>query len=79
MALDTGSGNIRFFGKIHGTQSDYYIAEGQEGTEDEGEKPEDFEARGTGVNKFVYWVTNNVFEKWVKLPDLLPKDIRAAR
>jgi radial spoke head protein 4/6 len=43
------------------------------------EKPADFEPRGTGINKFVYWVTDNVLGKWVKLPDLLPSDIRATR
>lgn len=43
------------------------------------ERPADFEARGSGVNKFVYWVTDNVLEKWTKLPDILPSDIKAAR
>ena len=28
LAIDSGAGNIRFFGKINGTQADYYIAEG---------------------------------------------------
>jgi hypothetical protein len=37
------------------------------------------EARGSGVNKFVYWVTDSVLEKWTKLPDLSPADIKAAR
>lgn len=50
--------------------------EGGEGTE---EKPADFEPRGTGVNKFVYWVTDNVLDKWTKLPDLKTSDIKAAR
>jgi len=31
------------------------------------------------VNKFVYWVTDSVLEKWTKLPDLLPGDIKASR
>ena len=61
---------MRFFGKIYGTQRDYYIAEGsKEGEEEleEGqERPADYEARGgTGVNKFVYWVTDNVLQKWI--------------
>jgi hypothetical protein len=46
----------------------------------EGEnRPENYEARGTGVNKYVYWVTGNILSKWVRLPDLLPEDIIAAR
>lgn len=73
---------MRFFGKITGTQADYYVAEGKldAGDEDgDAEKPADFEPRGTGVNKFVYWVSTNVLDGWTKLPDLLPKDIVAAR
>jgi hypothetical protein len=31
------------------------------------------------VNKFVYWVTDSVLEKWVKLPDISPADLKAAR
>lgn len=43
-------------------------------------KPADFEARGSGVNKYVYWVTDNVLtSKWTKLPDLNTKDIRDSR
>lgn len=81
LAKESGAGQIRFFGKINGTEKDYYVAEGTlEAGEGEGEgKPADQEARGTGVNKFVYWVTDSVLEKWTKLPDISPADIRAAR
>ena len=82
LATETSAGNIRFFGKIQATQADYYIAEGTlEGGDDgeEVERPPEFEARGTGVNKFVYWVTTDILGKWTKLPDLLPSDIDAAR
>lgn len=53
------------------------MAEGTlEGGEEEGEGAEErgpeFEPRGTGVNRFVYWVTDNVLDKWIKLPDLTP-------
>jgi hypothetical protein len=50
---------LTFFGKITGTDSDYYIAEGTvEGEEEaEGEdKDADFEPKGTGVNKYTYFV-----------------------
>ena len=78
---ESGAGFIRFFGKINGTEKDYFVAEGslEAGEEDGGEKPAGFDARGTGVNKFVYWVTDNLLEKWTKLPDIGPKDIQAAR
>lgn len=78
---------LKFWGKIHGTEKDYFIAEGvlegedevPEG-EEEVEKPKDFEPRGTGVNKFCYWVTSNpVNVAWVKLPDITPDEIKASR
>lgn len=78
----TAATNVRFWGKILGTERDYYIAEGtydggQDG--DEVEKPADFEARGTGVNKYTYWACNSPLEDWKQLPDLWTKDIDAAR
>ena len=66
---------------IKGTQKDYYIAEGEvgEGEDGEVERPPEFEAKGTGVNKFTYWVSHSSFGAWTKLPDLSPDDIKASR
>lgn len=65
MATDSAATRLKFFGKIRGTEHDYYIAEGEVegGEEEEGaeEKPADFEDKGTGVNKFTYWVTHSSF------------------
>lgn len=59
---------------------DYYIAEGTfDGEAGDDEKPADFEPRGTGVNKYVYWASNSALEAWTQLPDLYTKDIQAAR
>jgi hypothetical protein len=59
------------------------VAEGtlEGGEEEEGaeEKPPNFEARGTGVNKYTYWVTSSTIDPWIKLPDISPKDIKASR
>jgi Radial spokehead-like protein len=81
LAASSQAGNLRLWGKIQGTNKDYYIAEGtKEGAEAEGEeKPPGFEARGTGVNKWVYWATNSPLESWTQLPDLAPSDVQAAR
>lgn len=75
---------MRFFGKIQGTVSDYYIAEtvvegGEEEGEDAAEKDADFEAKGTGVNKYTYFVTPDSLSAWTRLPDISPKDIAASR
>lgn len=82
LARKTASPQIRFWGKIRGTEKDYYVAEGklEAGEPAEGEEPpEGFEARGSGVNANVYWVCNNPLEDWVQLPDLKPSDIIDSR
>ena len=61
---------MKLWGKIKGTNFDYYIAEGtlEGGGDPEGEDvpaaTEALEARGTGVNKFVYWVCNSPNGTW---------------
>jgi len=52
--------------------------EGEEEVEGE-EKEADFEPKGTGVNKFTYFVASDSLSEWTKLPDLSPKQIHAAR
>jgi radial spoke head protein 4A len=82
LAAESQATSLKFFGMIRGTQKDYYIAEGEVGEGDgegDGEKPPEFEAKGTGVNKFTYWVSHSSFGAWHKLPDLSPSDIRASR
>ena len=84
--------SIRFYGKIFGTQRDYYIVEaaGDVG-EDEAEVPEGaegedaaepdpkLEARGTGVNELSYYVACDSLSDWKRLPDLSYKDLIQAR
>jgi hypothetical protein len=80
----SGASQLRLWGKIRGTFKDYFIAEGtleageaaEGGDEATGEPSE---ARGTGVNKNVYWATNSIVGGWTLLPDLKPRDIINAR
>lgn len=52
----------------------------EEAKEGEEEKEPNIEERGTGVNKYTYFVTNDVVSsKWTKLSDLKPSQIKAAR
>lgn len=61
------------------SSQDYYIAEAiVEGGED-GELPSNVEARGTGVNKFTYFCTNNLLTDWIELPLVYPEHIMAAK
>lgn len=73
---------LKLWGKIKGTEKDYYVVEGtlDAGEAAEGEEQaEGFEPRGSGVNKFVYYVCNGPLDKWIQLPDLKPQDIINAR
>ena len=82
LSASAQASHVKLWGKIQGTTRDYYVAEGfteaGQGAEGE-EKPAGFEARGTGVNKLVYWASNSPLEGWTQLPDLAPTDIQAAR
>jgi radial spoke head protein 4A len=83
LAATSAASNVRFWGKISGTEKDYFIAEGTAdapAAEEGVELPADFEPRGSGVNMFTYWVcTSPIDPKWTPLPDLVPNDIAIAR
>ncbi len=65
LAASTGAANVRLWGKVQGLNRDYYIAEGtSDANQGDEEKPAEFEARGSGVNKFVYWTCNSPLESW---------------
>lgn len=74
--------SVRFFGKIFGTQKDYYVVETKMAPPAEKEKVDPKtkqEPRGTGANEFVYYVTNSLLKEWEALPDVLPEQIITAR
>ena len=83
LSTDSGAARLRFWGKIRGTENDYYVAEGEVDGEAEGdeevERSAEFEPKGTGVNKNTYWVSHKSFGDWTMLPDLEPTDISSAR
>ena len=54
----------RLWGKIHGTTKDYYIVEGFVPLDGEAPADEDAEARGVGINEFVYWASNSACGPW---------------
>jgi radial spoke head protein 4/6 len=79
LATMSGASNIKFFGKIYGTQRDYWIAQGKLDFNEEQTSNPMQEARGKGANVYVYWVTDNLFSDWVQLPDVQPEHIQVAR
>ena len=81
LSSTVGNGNVSFFGKIYGTEKDYYIAEGTEiDPPSDANYENDMEKRKEdGFNRNVFFVTNNLCEKWVELPDVKPKQIILSR
>ena len=75
LAIMSGAEHLRFAGKIFGTKSDYWIAIGRLSTAEEASKDPSMEARGEGVNETVFWVTDNLLNDWIQLPDCSPKNI----
>ncbi|MCQ2816919.1 MAG: hypothetical protein MJ252_06615 [archaeon] len=71
---------IRFFGKIFGIESDYYVMQGI--LKDYPMKciPKHKETRGNeGINRYTFWVSDSVLEYWQELPDITHEQIKAAR
>lgn len=79
LAILTNAKNIRFWGKLFALKHDYYVIEGEVDYFEELSLPYHYEARGKGVNKNVYWVTTNLLEDWIQLPDANPDHIKAAK
>mgnify|MGYP001322128524 CR=1 FL=1 len=75
-----GATSLRFWGKIKGSEKDYFIVEAvQAGDEEVVDGDEKGEARGTGLNQYVYYVANSPLEEWIELPDVKPSQVRMAR
>jgi len=91
LVTDKNLKSVRFFGKIFGLEKDYMIVESERGDAVEeqqtelanSEDPKAHKALpkevGSGVNKYVYWVTSAPGEEWSRLPDATPESIQAAR
>ena len=65
LALMSGATQLRFWGKIYGTQKDYWIVEGELNKSEEKPSDDTQELRGSGCNKYVYWVTESFLQDWI--------------
>jgi len=80
LAARTQAQSLRFWGKILGTERDYYVAEGKLNHSYSDEAPsKDVEPHGTGVNRLTFWVTNNVLDDWYELPLVTPQQLVVSR
>lgn len=76
-----GYTKVRFWGKILGTDADYYVAEAEKdgGDGEEAEDPDQEASGSPGTNFFIYFVCTDLSGAWTKLPNIRPKDIVAAK
>jgi len=55
--------NLRFAGKIYGTNLDYWVIYGRKPSAHV--QAREVEPRGTGVNYYVYYVTDHLQHDWI--------------
>jgi hypothetical protein len=68
----SGATKIRLFGKIFGSQKDYWIAQGTLPFEEEEPADDKQEQRNDGTNTSVYWITDTILGEWIQLPEVHP-------
>jgi len=79
LAVMSGATTLKFFGKIFGTQKDYWVAQGTLDFQEEEPSNPSQESRGEGANAAVYWVTNSLLTDWIQLPECTPEHLMIAR
>lgn len=72
----------RFFGKLYGTDADYWVVEAKEA--EPSERPEDAEetaeSPGEGLNQYIYFVCGDLVKaQWELLPNITPSQIKEAK
>ena len=78
--LDNDCEYLRFFGKIYGIKSDYYIIQGLLKTYPMKNPQVHVESRGNeGINRYTFWVSNSILESWYELPEITHEQIVASR
>ena len=78
LAIMSGADRLRLLGKIYGTSKDYWIAVGVLAQAEEKDEDPLVEKRGEGANAMVFWVTDNLLNDWIQLPDVKPSQIQVA-
>lgn len=71
--------SLKFWGKIYGKESDYYILYGRLKYYTPAKYPKQpfHEPIGLeGINKYTFWVSNNILEDWYQLPEITNTQMR---
>ena len=78
LGVTSGASSLKLFGKIYGTQKDYWIVQGTLNFQEEAPTNKLQEKRGEGVNTYVYWATDSIMHDWIQLPEATPEHIMVA-
>ncbi|MCQ2818742.1 MAG: hypothetical protein MJ252_15860 [archaeon] len=71
---------LRFFGKIYGIKSDYYIIQGILKNYPIKATNPYVESKGNeGINRYTFWVSNSILEAWYELPDITHEQLVTSR
>ena len=78
LAQMSGATSLRFCGKVFGTKRDYWVVAGTLNHVEE-RQASSIEPRGVGTNASVYWVTDNIINDWIQLPECRPEYVCLSR
>jgi hypothetical protein len=80
LMLESNAESLRFWGKIYGTESDYYVIQGNLKAYPMGNPKPHVESRGNeGINCYTFWVTSSILEGWYELPNITHEQMVASR
>ena len=80
LVISSNASNLRFWGKIYGTEADYYILQGTLKIYGQTNPKPYVESRGNeGVNRYTFWVSKSLLEGWTELPDVTAEHIIESR
>ena len=80
LLLENNCEYIRFFGKIFGIHSDYYIIQGLPRNYPMKNPPVHVECKGSeGINRYTFWVSNSPLESWYELPEITAEQLVISR
>jgi len=79
LASTSKAQKLKLFGKVKCLERDYWVAQGVVNEVEEAPRNLRQEIRGKGVNSTVFWVTHDLKNDWVQLPEVQPEHITVAK
>ena len=80
LLLDNNCEFVRFYGKVYGIDSDYYVIFGVPKSYPMQNLPKHIESRGNeGINHYTFWVSDSLLETWNELPDITHEQLVISR